>query len=390
MVVSPYKIEKHYQENIDQFKVGDQIKLRMIFIKRGEPVRCQRRSPGPTRRRVDEPICRPDPNCGSSPQQSRLTTNESVANDRNPVPSHDSASTNAVTIVDSNRWRRRQRRDECGGDDRCMRQRPAVDLQRKLAEEILAKLDGGDSFESMARVYSEGKEAKEGGDWGWIGRDILRKELNEIAFSLKPGQHSRVIETAEGYYILEVDDVKPAHTTPAGRGSRRYREDPVCNSNAPRCRRNGSRTFAPRRISGSSKQMPNRPRIGITLGDPAGIGPEVVAKALKSGRLDRRFDYEIIGNPRTKRRADAVDWVVEGAKRCLDGELAALATAPITKELLHRAGYPFVGQTELLAHLSRTKRFAMMLAGGPAARGARDHPRALAQRRETHHGAQDR
>jgi 4-hydroxythreonine-4-phosphate dehydrogenase len=45
--------------------------------------------------------------------------------------------------------------------------------------------------------------------------------------------------------------------------------------------------------------------------------------------------------------------------------LAALATAPITKELLHRAGYPFVGQTELLAHLSRTKRFAMMLAGGP-------------------------
>jgi 4-hydroxythreonine-4-phosphate dehydrogenase len=105
--------------------------------------------------------------------------------------------------------------------------------------------------------------------------------------------------------------------------------------------------------------------IGITLGDPKGIGPEVVLKALRSGQLDRQFDYEVIGNPRTKRRADAADWVVEGAKRCLAGELAALATAPITKELLHRAGYPFVGQTELLAHLSRTKRFAMMLAGGP-------------------------
>jgi 4-hydroxythreonine-4-phosphate dehydrogenase len=110
--------------------------------------------------------------------------------------------------------------------------------------------------------------------------------------------------------------------------------------------------------------MPNRPRIGITLGDPAGIGPEVVAKALKSGRLNRRFDYEVIGNPRAKRRADAVDWVAEGAKRCLAGDLAALATAPITKELLHRAGYPFTGQTELLADLSHTKRFAMMLAGG--------------------------
>jgi len=111
--------------------------------------------------------------------------------------------------------------------------------------------------------------------------------------------------------------------------------------------------------------MANRPRIGITLGDPAGIGPEVVLKALRSGQLDRRFDYEIIGNPRTKRRADAIDWVVEGATRCLASELAAIATAPITKELLHRAGYPFTGQTELLAHLSRTKRFAMMLAGGP-------------------------
>ena len=111
--------------------------------------------------------------------------------------------------------------------------------------------------------------------------------------------------------------------------------------------------------------MPTRRRIGITLGDLAGIGPEVVAKALRSRRLDPRFDYEVIGNPHTKRRADAADWVVEGAKRCLSGEFAALATAPITKELLHRAGYPFVGQTELLAHLSHTKRFAMMLAGGP-------------------------
>ena len=108
-----------------------------------------------------------------------------------------------------------------------------------------------------------------------------------------------------------------------------------------------------------------RRRIGITLGDPAGIGPEVVLKALRSGRIDRRFEYEVIGNPLTKRRADAADWVVEGAERCLAGELAALVTAPITKDLLQQAGYPFVGQTELLADVSHTKRFAMMLAGGP-------------------------
>ena len=109
----------------------------------------------------------------------------------------------------------------------------------------------------------------------------------------------------------------------------------------------------------------SRRRIGITLGDVAGIGPEIVAKALASRKLDKRFDYEVIGDPRTKRRADAVDWVVQAARRCLSGELAALVTAPISKQLLRDAGYRFEGHTELLAHVARTKRFAMMLVGGP-------------------------
>ncbi len=102
-------------------------------------------------------------------------------------------------------------------------------------------------------------------------------------------------------------------------------------------------------------------RIGITLGDVAGIGPEIVAKALASRKLDRRFTYEVIGNPRTRRRADAADWIMDGARRCLRGELAGLVTAPITKELVA----PWPGQTELLAHLCRTQKFAMLLAGGP-------------------------
>jgi len=107
--------------------------------------------------------------------------------------------------------------------------------------------------------------------------------------------------------------------------------------------------------------MSHRPRIGITLGDVAGIGPEIVAKALASRRLDPRFDYEIIGDPYTRRRADAKAWVEQGARRCLRRELAALVTAPVTKELVA----PFPGQTELLAHVAGTKKFAMMLVGGP-------------------------
>jgi 4-hydroxythreonine-4-phosphate dehydrogenase len=107
--------------------------------------------------------------------------------------------------------------------------------------------------------------------------------------------------------------------------------------------------------------MSSHRRIGITLGDVAGIGPEVVAKALASRQLDPRFDYDVIGNPRTKRAADAADWIVEGAKHCLAGELAALVTAPVSKQLVA----PWPGQTELLAHISKTRKYAMMLVGGP-------------------------
>ncbi|HUJ08483.1 MAG TPA: peptidyl-prolyl cis-trans isomerase [Verrucomicrobiae bacterium] len=160
VVVSPYKIEKYYQDNLDQYKVGDQIKLRMIFIKRG--------------------------------QESEATSH--AAEGGSNVTEQAVGSNLVEAASESNA--------------------PPKDVQSELAEEIVAKLDAGDSFESMARVYSEAKEAKEGGDWGWIGKDVLRKELNAVAFSLKPGQHSRVIETAEGYYILHVDDVKPAHTIP--------------------------------------------------------------------------------------------------------------------------------------------------------------------------------
>ena len=73
----------------------------------------------------------------------------------------------------------------------------------------------------------------------------------------------------------------------------------------------------------------------------------------------------MLGDARTRCRADAIRWIVEGARRCLRGELDGLVTAPIGKHLLGEAGYDFHGQTELLAHVARRKKFAMMLVGGP-------------------------
>jgi parvulin-like peptidyl-prolyl isomerase len=231
MVVSPYKIEKYYQDNIDQFKVGDQVKVRMIYIKRGAAVAAGAMAAGQdsasptnqapsTNSEATVAVTNIEATTGSSTagiaEAATTATNTAevpLTNSGAPVAVSTTAMVEAATIT-TNAAEVVATNGSATVAAAVAPAPPSVDLQRKLADEILAKLDAGDSFENMARVYSEGKEAKEGGDWGWIGRDILRKELNETAFSLKPGQHSRVIETSEGYYILEVDDVKPSHTTP--------------------------------------------------------------------------------------------------------------------------------------------------------------------------------
>jgi len=82
---------------------------------------------------------------------------------------------------------------------------------KKLGEEILQKIDSGVPFAEMASVYSAGWQRAEGGDRGWVDRTYLKASLTAIAFSLKPGQHSGVVEEPEACYILMVDDVKSAH-----------------------------------------------------------------------------------------------------------------------------------------------------------------------------------
>lgn len=85
---------------------------------------------------------------------------------------------------------------------------------RPLAEEIVKKLDAGVSFAEMARIYSDGSQASEGGSWGWVERSTLRKELADLAFSLKPGERSSIIENSDACYIIKVDARRPAHVQP--------------------------------------------------------------------------------------------------------------------------------------------------------------------------------
>ena len=128
VIVSPHKIEAYYLDHKDDFKLDDQVKLRMIALKKS---------------------------------------------------------------ADSD-----------------------AEQTRALANEIVAKLKDGATFEEMAAVYSQGSQRGQGGDWGWVERSVLRKELAEPAFTIIPGSNSDVIETSDSCYIMRVEEKKPSHVKP--------------------------------------------------------------------------------------------------------------------------------------------------------------------------------
>jgi len=85
---------------------------------------------------------------------------------------------------------------------------------RGLADEIVTKLKDGAKFTEMASVYSQGSQRAQQGDWGWGTRTSLKKELADVAFTLKPGEISPVIETPNAMFIMLVEENKPAHMRP--------------------------------------------------------------------------------------------------------------------------------------------------------------------------------
>lgn len=154
-----------------------------------------------------------------------------------------------------------------------------------------------------------------------------------------------------------------------------------------------------------------KPIIGITMGDAAGIGPEIIVKALsleeiyhlccpvvigdlgvmnlalkiskvglrlnslisvrnaefRFGTIDvldlKNIDLDNLRMGRVDAMAGkaAVEYIKEAVKLALKGEIHAITTAPINKEAMNKAGYNYAGHTELLAHLTNTRDYAMML-----------------------------
>ncbi len=111
-------------------------------------------------------------------------------------------------------------------------------------------------------------------------------------------------------------------------------------------------------------------KIGITVGDPAGIGPEIAKKAAADPRVLAVCEpvlYGAVDDPaipigRVSARAGqaAYDAILAAVKDAQADRIDAIATAPINKEAFAAARVPWRGHTELLAHLTGAPRFAMM------------------------------
>jgi 4-hydroxythreonine-4-phosphate dehydrogenase len=112
------------------------------------------------------------------------------------------------------------------------------------------------------------------------------------------------------------------------------------------------------------------PRVGITVGDPAGIGPEIVAKAAADPSVRAICRPIVFDTPSgvTVRAGEmsaaagraAYDTIVRAVDAAKRGEVDAIATAPVNKLAFAKAGLEWKGHTDLLAHLCGTTRVAMM------------------------------
>ncbi|MCP5532022.1 MAG: 4-hydroxythreonine-4-phosphate dehydrogenase PdxA [Akkermansiaceae bacterium] len=113
------------------------------------------------------------------------------------------------------------------------------------------------------------------------------------------------------------------------------------------------------------------PRIAITLGDPAGIGPETIDRALESSAFPNDPDFVLIGDRNAGRpgRPDAAS--ARAALAALDeassllrsGAVDAVVTGPVCKESLQSQGFTFPGQTEFFAAAFGVRDYGMLLTG---------------------------
>lgn len=93
----------------------------------------------------------------------------------------------------------------------------SLDAQAELLEQahrLVERLDQGEEMAELARNFSDGMKAQDGGDWGWIEPGMLRPELADVLTTLDPPAHSGVIETEQEIYIVKSEGRRHARLRP--------------------------------------------------------------------------------------------------------------------------------------------------------------------------------
>lgn len=85
---------------------------------------------------------------------------------------------------------------------------------KAFVEDLHQKLDAGTSFEETAKSYSDGAEAKEGGNMGWIEKGQLLGEIDKKVFALQAGQMTSPIKSSLGYHIFKVTERQKSSVKP--------------------------------------------------------------------------------------------------------------------------------------------------------------------------------
>ena len=89
-----------------------------------------------------------------------------------------------------------------------------LEKARIRSEHVLKEIEKGRLFEELAKDYSDGPEAKNGGSLGIMTRGSLLPQIEEIIDSLAPGDIGLAVESSAGFHIIRVDEKKPAGLRP--------------------------------------------------------------------------------------------------------------------------------------------------------------------------------
>src|SRR5688572_7605020 len=143
------------------------------------------------------------------------------------------------------------------------------------------------------------------------------------------------------------------------------------SSAAPNVLKPSSKNFARKPTSKST--ILSKPVIAITLGDPAGIGPEIVAKAVRDKRVKAACHPILLGHaasvpmgkPSKVGGQIAIEALAQGLELVRSGLASALVTAPVSKEAFRLARHGFPGHTEWLAERCKAPDAAMLMVSGP-------------------------